>query len=225
MALGGPPRSYENGLPPKLFSHQCVEEEFSEVELPLRSHLRESSLGKTLPIFPGTQITSGPPPLTKTLTGVSLTLAAPLLSSMPEASKLSFMGACTTGGPTSRVSPPAPGTSLIVSFIPSVLRTFACAKAGTTGTSPEPQKQPLQMGRSGLPPSHSTHTLAPTGGTAKNPTPGPAYGTHGIAQPSRPSPSASGELTWTRPSCKGSTLFTTLPRYLPKTCLMSPPPP
>src|SRR5215213_2252235 len=39
MALAGPPRSHENGLPPSLFSHQCVEEEFSEVRLtrPLRA--------------------------------------------------------------------------------------------------------------------------------------------------------------------------------------------
>jgi hypothetical protein len=33
MALGGPPRSHENELPPRLFSHQCVEEEFLELRL------------------------------------------------------------------------------------------------------------------------------------------------------------------------------------------------
>jgi hypothetical protein len=31
MANAGPPRSHENELPPRLFSHQCLEEEFSEV--------------------------------------------------------------------------------------------------------------------------------------------------------------------------------------------------
>src|SRR5215211_5782426 len=35
MALGGPPRSYKKELPPRLFSHQCLEGGFSEVGLSL----------------------------------------------------------------------------------------------------------------------------------------------------------------------------------------------
>src|SRR5215212_4883574 len=31
MALAGPPRSYEKELPPRLFSHQCLEEKFCEL--------------------------------------------------------------------------------------------------------------------------------------------------------------------------------------------------
>ena len=37
------------------------------------------------------------------------------------------------------------------------------------GVSPVSQKQPVQIGRSGLPPSNSTHTFASIGGTAKMP--------------------------------------------------------
>src|SRR5688500_16296224 len=33
MALAGPPRSHENKLPPRLFSHQCLEYEFCELRL------------------------------------------------------------------------------------------------------------------------------------------------------------------------------------------------
>jgi hypothetical protein len=33
MALGGPPRSHENELPPRLFSHQCMEGVFCELRL------------------------------------------------------------------------------------------------------------------------------------------------------------------------------------------------
>src|SRR5215213_9860779 len=32
MALAGPPRSYEKELPPRLFSHQCLEGEFLAVQ-------------------------------------------------------------------------------------------------------------------------------------------------------------------------------------------------
>src|SRR5215217_908209 len=35
MALAGPPRSHENGLPPSLFSHQCLSGQSCEVELSL----------------------------------------------------------------------------------------------------------------------------------------------------------------------------------------------
>src|SRR5215212_5900819 len=31
MAVAGPPRNHEKELPPRLFSHQCVEGEFCEV--------------------------------------------------------------------------------------------------------------------------------------------------------------------------------------------------
>jgi hypothetical protein len=49
MALGGPPRSHENELPPRLFSHQYLEEEFSELRLNgvLRSSLAINITGKS----------------------------------------------------------------------------------------------------------------------------------------------------------------------------------
>ena len=57
-----------------------------------------------------------------------------------------FSGAPTTGGFTSSVKPPPPGTSLTVNVIPSVLKTFICGTAGEAGTSPAPQKQPARIG-------------------------------------------------------------------------------
>ncbi len=69
--------------------------------------------------------------------------------------------------------PDEAGMSLRVSVMPSVFQTFIWGRAGKAGTSPIPQKQPLQIGKSGLPPSNSTQTLAPTGGTVKKPTPAP----------------------------------------------------
>src|SRR3954454_20196888 len=113
------------------------------------------------------------------------------------------------------VTPPAPGRSLSVTVAVSVLRTFICGSAIEAGHSPTPQKQPLQIGDSVLPPSNSTQTLAPTGGSAKNPTPGPANGVQGRAQ-TVALPSAAGAVTCTRPIISGSMLSVTLPRYLPK---------
>ena len=86
--------------------------------------------------------------------------------------------------------------------------------AGGSGAFPASQKQPLQIGWSELPPSYSTHTFAPTGGTAKKPT-RPARPT---ASPSSsvPPPVTAGTDTMTRPAFWGSTLFSTFPRYLPK---------
>ncbi|MCP4655726.1 MAG: amino acid adenylation domain-containing protein, partial [bacterium] len=55
-----------------------------------------------------------------------------------------------------------------------VCSTLTSARGGLAGASPSPQKQPLQIGRSRSPASNSTQTLAPTGGMAKKPTPGPA---------------------------------------------------
>ena len=81
-----------------------------------------------------------------TLTGVSFTLAAPFVISIPLELNASLSGVATTGGLTSMVSPPAPGRSLSVSVMPSVLNTFICGIAGVAGASPTPQKQPLQMG-------------------------------------------------------------------------------
>ncbi len=81
--------------------------------------------------------------LIDTLTGESLTLAAPLLISIPVASQTSLSGVGTAGGPTSSVKPPAPGRSLRVRVMPSVFSTFISASAGSAGTSPTPQKQPL----------------------------------------------------------------------------------
>ena len=43
----------------------------------------------------------------------------------------------------------------------------------------------------------------------------PATGTHGIAQLGGITPETSGTITWMRPICMGSTLLSTMPRYLP----------
>src|SRR3954452_18741013 len=83
------------------------------------------------------------------------------------------------------------------------------------GTCWSRQDAPATIGQSGFPPSNSTHTDAPTGGTANSPTPGPAYGTHGSAQLNCPWPSTEGTETRTRPRRVGSTLSTTVPQYLP----------
>ena len=77
---------------------------------------------------------------------MSFTLDEPLVSSIPDASNTSFSGVGTAGGLTSSVKPPPPGRSLSVSVTPSVLKTFICGNAGDAGTSPVPQKQPLQIG-------------------------------------------------------------------------------
>src|SRR5690606_27099031 len=92
------------------------------------------------------QITSNAPPFTDTLAGVSFTLAAPLLSSIPATSQTIFRGVATAGGFTSRVNPPAPGRSLRVIDMHAVLNTFISARAGTAGTSPTPQNPPAQIG-------------------------------------------------------------------------------
>src|SRR4051794_23218966 len=155
--------------------------------------------------------------------GVSATFAAPFESSIPLASNFSLSGVATAGGLTSIVKPPAPGRTLIVSLIEAVESTFICGTAGVAGHSPMPQKHPAQIGKSGSPPSNSTHTFAPTGGIANRPTPEPAYGTHGVAQLNCPSPSTAGHFTCTRPCIIGSTLLAIVPRYLPKKLTPAPP--
>ncbi len=75
----------------------------------------------------------------------------------------------------SMIPPVGPGTSLMtMPFWSGVCRVMpnkaggtACARAGTSAA--EPQKQPVQIGKSGSPCSNSTHTPAPIGGTEKMP--------------------------------------------------------
>src|ERR1051325_5336815 len=71
-----------------------------------------------------------------------------------------------------RTMPPVgPGASLMSRVVWPVVWKRRCAIVGgvevaAEGTSPVPQKQPLQMGLSGSPPSNSTQTFASTGGIA-----------------------------------------------------------
>src|SRR4051794_37862342 len=60
-----------------------------------------------------------------------------------------------------------------VAFVPP-------SSVGTLSLAPQP---PVQIGRETSPASNSTHTPAPTGGTAYAPVLSPAYGAHGSAQP------------------------------------------
>src|SRR5580704_12898811 len=88
-----------------------------------------------------------------------------------------------------RTTPPeagVSGASLRASiFRPVVAMTMFCpggmgagplAAAGTSAA--EGQNPPVQIGRSILPPSNSTQTEEPIGGTTKTPDPKPAAGTH-----------------------------------------------
>src|SRR6188508_512658 len=95
--------------------------------------------------------------------------------------------------------------------------TAGGTRRAADGTSPAmPQKQPVQIGKSGLPCSNSIHTPEPIGGTVNSPICSPATGTHGIAQLVGSTLDTSGTIAWIRPICIGSTLLTTVPRYLPK---------
>src|SRR5689334_6621638 len=90
--------------------------------------------------------------------------------------------------------------------------------SASVGGSPRPKRQPLHIGLSGLPASNSTHTPAPGGGTMYVPigTPvGPASGVHASHHDDGVGPSTSGTIHIKRPRSSGSTLFTTVPRYLP----------
>src|SRR3989442_3655717 len=69
---------------------------------------------------------------------------------------------------------------------------FAGAPFSSDGTSEFDHQLPLQTGREASPASNSIQTPAPIGGRVKKPTPGPAYGPHGNAQPGRVLPSTPG---------------------------------
>src|SRR5258708_3855867 len=106
---------------------------------------------------------------------------------------------------------------------PSSSNRSTCGAAVTTprvvglasdGSSPARQKQPLQIGYDTSPPSNSIQTAAPTSGTKKKPTLGPAYGTHSWHQPVGVPPSTEGTVALIR-SVELSTSVT-IPRYLPK---------
>src|SRR5437867_4200246 len=87
------------------------------------------------------------------------------------------------------------------------------------GTSPaEPNQHPDQIGWSTSPCSNSIHTPVPIWGIDQNPICLPVTGKHGIAQLEVSSLSTSGTCTRSRPTCIGSMLLSTVPRYLPKYC-------
>src|SRR3569832_745502 len=77
------------------------------------------------------------------------------------------------------------------------------------------------MGKSGSPCSNSTHTPLPISGKVNTPMLMPATGTQGMAQLDNITFDTSGTIAWMRPICMGSTLITTVPRYLPKNFLGS----
>src|SRR3569833_3720206 len=87
-----------------------------------------------------------------------------------------------------------------------------CESSGTSAAVP--QKPPTQMGKSGSPCSNSTHTPLPISGKVNTPMLMPATGTQGMAQLDNITFDTSGTIAWMRPICMGSTLFTTVPRYL-----------
>src|SRR5579863_8874667 len=89
----------------------------------------------------------------------------------------------------------------------------ASASAGTSAA--EPHQQPVQIGLSGFPCSNSIHTPAPTGGMVNIPVCGPPSGRQGMAHEDGVVPKTSGTCDWIRPVFIGSTLLTTVPRYLP----------
>src|SRR5437762_6868820 len=84
--------------------------------------------------------------------------------------------------------PVGPGRSdTVIPFCNGVCNVIAGTAGGvaraSAGTSaPLPQKQPTQIGYSGLPCSNSTHTPEPMIGKANMPFCNPAIGAHGIAQ-------------------------------------------
>src|SRR5262249_30985215 len=84
------------------------------------------------------------------------------------------------------------------------------------GSSPSPQKQPVQIGSETSAASNSIQTEAPTAGIVYTPTPTPAYGSAGKAQPVSTSCRTLGTIARSRPLFKGSVLFDTVPRNLPK---------
>src|SRR5439155_7324266 len=120
-----------------------------------------------------------------------------------------------------RIPPVGPGTSLTTMPFWSVVWIVKLSMAGGTaraiaGSSAGlPQKPPTQIGRSGSPCSNSTHTPDPTGGSVNRPVLTPAPGRHGIAHELGTTFDASVTITWMRPICIGSTLLTTVARYLP----------
>src|SRR5215475_12681208 len=122
----------------------------------------------------------------------------------------------------SMIPPVGPGRSLIVSTFCSPDWTTTLGLAGfpaiaSDGTSADdPQKQPVQTGKSGSPCSNSIQTPEPICGTKYDPLCLPAIGTHGIAQVDGVSPDTSGTIAWMRPRCSGSMFWITVPRYFPK---------
>src|SRR5262249_54246350 len=141
-------------------------------------------------------ITSKAGSLMDTLVGVSLILHFPSVILICNLSMVIVLPSVV-----SMVIPPMPGVSSSVMVQVSVLSIFFLAANGDTDTgadSPSPQKQPDQIGRFESPPANSIHTCASVGGIMKNPTSGPAYGTHGRAH-TLPSRKTVGTLTKRRP--------------------------
>jgi hypothetical protein len=81
----------------------------------------------------------------------------------------------TAGGVEVSVTPPVSGVSSSTSMLLRVLNTLQSgSSANGSGAYPSAQKQPVQIGKLGLPPSNSTQTFAPISGIAKKPTWNPA---------------------------------------------------
>ena len=96
----------------------------------------------------GHQITSSAPLLTDTDAGLELDAGAAVAdSSMPARVSTIFSGVATTGGDTSIVTPPAPGSVVDGQRHAVGLEHLRVRRAaGCAGTSPVPQKQPVQIG-------------------------------------------------------------------------------
>ena len=99
------------------------------------------------------------------LSGVIVTTDSGHMMVIPSELKSMVSGVVTAGSVHSSVKPPPSGTSFKIIVMNSVLKILMVGGA-CIGTSNSPQKQPLQMGKFGSPPSYSIQTLAPMGGIA-----------------------------------------------------------
>ena len=100
------------------------------------------------------------------LSGVIVTTDSGHVSVMPSELNVMLSGVVTAGSMHSNVNPPMSGTSLRIMVMNWVLKILIVGGA-CIGTSNSPQKQPLQIGKFGSPPSYSIQTLAPMGASTR----------------------------------------------------------
>src|SRR5260370_11260290 len=97
----------------------------------------------------------------------------------------------TRGPPLESPSLTSPPSSSNRSTCGAAVTTPRVVGLAADGTSPPPHKQPPQIGDYTSPPSHPIPTAAPTSGTEKKPTLGPAYWTPSRHPPAWRPPSTS----------------------------------